>query len=76
VMSCSENAVTIALIDLLVLARACSSWPRFLVTGSDVPCHSEVAGQGTVCRLWSGCSRRYASGKLRTSVKVSGTEEP
>ena len=33
VMSCSENAVTIAAIDALVLARACSSWPRFLVTG-------------------------------------------
>ena len=31
VMSCSENAVIIALIDVLVLARACSSWPRLQV---------------------------------------------
>ena len=40
VMSCSENAVTIAPIDVVVLARACSSWPRFLVTGSDVRARS------------------------------------
>src|SRR6266566_4419969 len=26
--------------------------------------------------LWSGRSRRYAPAKLRTSVKVCGTEEP
>jgi hypothetical protein len=37
------------------------------------PCHSEVAGQGTACRLWSGCSRHYASGKLspRSIVPVT-----
>ncbi len=42
------------------------------------PCHSEVAGQGTACRLWSGCSRRCASGKLRTSVmsKSPGPRSP
>src|SRR5580700_5015603 len=28
------------------------------------PCHSEVAGQGAACRLWSGCSRPGAPGKL------------
>ncbi len=28
VRSCSENAVIIAVIDAVVLARACSSWPR------------------------------------------------
>jgi len=37
--------------------------------------HSEVAGQDIACRLWSGHSRRYASGKLRTSVKISEIEE-
>ncbi len=42
------------------------------------PCHSEVAGQGTVCRLWRGCSRRHASGKLGTSVmsKSPGPRSP
>ena len=38
------------------------------------PCHSEVAGQGTACKLWSGYSRRYASGKLGSTVKVLAPE--
>ena len=36
VMSCPENAVTIAFIDAPVLAGACSSWPRLRVTGPEV----------------------------------------
>ena len=40
VRSCSENAVIIELIDAVVFARACSSWPRFVVTGSEVRARS------------------------------------
>ena len=36
VMSCSENAVTIELIDVVVLARACSRWLLLRVTGWEV----------------------------------------
>jgi hypothetical protein len=39
-------------------------------------CHSKVAGQDTACRVVEGHSGRYAAPKLRTSVKVSGTEDP
>ena len=61
VTSCSENAVTIAAIDVLVLARACSSWPRFLVTGSDVRARSSLlpisarmrAGSASRAVTWS-----------------------
>ena len=42
VRSCSEKAVIIAAIDVPVLARACSSWLRFLVTGSDVRAFSTL----------------------------------
>jgi len=61
VMSCSENAVIIALIDVRVLARACSSWPRLRVTGSDVRALSSVlpisarmrAGSASRAVTWS-----------------------
>ena len=42
VMSCSENAVTMAATDVVVLARACSSWARLRVTGSDVRARSSL----------------------------------
>ena len=41
--------------------------PKFRGSSPDRPCHSEVAGQGIACRLWSGCSRRYASGHVSKS---------
>ena len=61
VMSCSENAVIIALIDVLVLARACSSWPRLRVTGFDVRALSSLlpisarmrAGSASRAVTWS-----------------------
>ena len=61
VMSCSEKAVIIAAIDLPVLARACSSWPRFLVTGSHVRAVSSLlpisarmrAGSASRAVTWS-----------------------
>ena len=40
VMSCSEKAVIIAVIEAVVLARACSSWLRLRVTGSEVRARS------------------------------------
>jgi hypothetical protein len=43
VRSCSENAVTIAVMDAVVFARACPSWPRLRMTGSDVRAHSSRA---------------------------------
>ena len=61
VMSCSENAVIIAAIDAAVLARACSSWPRLRVTGSDVRALSSLlpisarmrAGSASRAVTWS-----------------------
>ena len=61
VMSCSENAVTIALTDVLVFARARSSWPRLRVAGSDVRARSSLlpisarmrAGSASRAVMWS-----------------------
>ena len=59
VRSCSENAVIIALTDVPVLARACSSWPRLRVTGSDVRALSSLLSISA--RMSAGSASRAAT---------------
>jgi hypothetical protein len=65
VISCSENAVTIAAIDVLVLARACPSWPRLRVTGSEVRARSSL--RSISARIRDGSASRPVTWSQTTS---------
>ena len=65
VMSCSASAVIIVVTDAVVLARACSSWPRLRVTGLEVRACSILlvisprmrAGSASRQTMWSQTAR-------------------